>query len=128
LTRTIETVRMPYRLLLDPAREELAVTSWSDGEVARHDVATGKIAQRVATGALSSGMIRQTRKDGRRLIVAASHTNGVSILDAGRGGELRVAEKLNIAMMPRQPLGMTPSGLALSEDGARLYAWRDVFD
>ena len=32
-----------------------------------------------------------------------------------------VVESINISMTPRQPLGMTPSALALSADGKRLY-------
>jgi hypothetical protein len=35
--------------------------------------------------------------------------------------ELRVLERINIAMTPRQPLGMTPSGLGLSPDGKQLF-------
>ena len=34
---------------------------------------------------------------------------------------LRVIETINVAMTPRQPLGMTPSALALSPDGNQLY-------
>ncbi|MDX1979237.1 MAG: bifunctional YncE family protein/alkaline phosphatase family protein [Bryobacteraceae bacterium] len=121
LQRTIDTVRMPYRLLLHPKRDELLVTSWSGGEVARHELASGKIAQRLPAGSHSSDMIWQTRADGLRLIVAASHTNEVSIFAAGADGELRAAEKLNISLMPQQPPGMTPSALALNENGKRLY-------
>jgi DNA-binding beta-propeller fold protein YncE len=35
--------------------------------------------------------------------------------------ELTLVESINIAMTPRQPLGMTPSGLAIAPDGKRLY-------
>ena len=35
--------------------------------------------------------------------------------------ELNVIESINVSMTPRQPLGMTPSALALSPDGKRLY-------
>jgi len=34
---------------------------------------------------------------------------------------LSVVERINISMTPRQPLGMTPSALALSPDGKRLF-------
>jgi phospholipase C len=34
---------------------------------------------------------------------------------------LNLVESINIAMTPRQPLGMTPSALGLSADGARLF-------
>ncbi|MEX2264840.1 MAG: alkaline phosphatase family protein [Bryobacteraceae bacterium] len=123
--QTIDTCRMPYRLLLHPSRRELLVTSWSDGEVLRHDIGSGKVLQRLALGAHTSDMIWQmpsAKREGKlRLLVAASHTNDVYIVDAEASGELRIEERLNLAMMPRQPLGMTPSGLGLSEDGERLY-------
>ena len=35
--------------------------------------------------------------------------------------EVSVVESINIAMTPRQPLGMTPSALGLSADGKRLF-------
>ena len=35
--------------------------------------------------------------------------------------EVNVVESINIAMTPRQPLGMTPSALGLSADGKRLF-------
>src|SRR6185369_1549337 len=37
------------------------------------------------------------------------------------GKELNVVESINMAMTPRQPLGMTPSALGLSSDGKRLF-------
>jgi DNA-binding beta-propeller fold protein YncE len=125
LLRTIDTCRMPYRLLVHPNRSELLVTSWSDGEVLRHHIESGKVLQRLALGAHTSDMIWQAPSDKRggelRLLVAASHTNDVYVVEAKSNGTLQVEERLNLAMMPRQPLGMTPSGLALSADSDRLY-------
>ena len=37
------------------------------------------------------------------------------------GKDLNVVESINVAMTPRQPLGMTPSALGLSADGKRLF-------
>src|SRR6185369_17530127 len=37
------------------------------------------------------------------------------------GKELNVVESINMAMTPRQPMGMTPSALGLSADGKRLF-------
>ena len=34
---------------------------------------------------------------------------------------MKMLETLNVAMTPRQPLGMTPSGVALSADQTRLF-------
>ena len=40
---------------------------------------------------------------------------------SARAKSCSVVESINVSMTPRQPLGMTPSGLALSPDGSRLY-------
>ena len=119
--RTIATGRMPYRLLLHPKRKELLVTSWSDGEVVRHDLASGRILQRVASGSHSTDMIWQDTRRGLRLLVSAAHTNHVTAFREGQGGELTLAERINVAMSPQQPLGITPSALSLSVDGKLLY-------
>jgi len=56
-----------------------------------------------------------------RLFVAAAHTNTVFTVGVSSAKELTVVEHINVSMTPRQPLGMTPSALALSPDGKRLY-------
>ncbi len=56
-----------------------------------------------------------------RLFVAAANTNNVYAVAVTEGKELSVIESINISMTPRQPLGMTPSGLALSADNRRLF-------
>ncbi|MBL8227986.1 MAG: hypothetical protein JNL98_05900 [Bryobacterales bacterium] len=120
IERTIATCRMPYRLLLHPKRGELLVSSWSDGEVVRHDLASGRIVQPVVSGAHSTDMIWQQTSRELRLLVAAAHTNHVRAFRDGPSG-LIAAETINVAMSPQQPLGMTPSALALSADGKTLY-------
>jgi hypothetical protein len=60
-------------------------------------------------------------KRARRLVVAASHTNEVSIIGSSDNGALSVRERINVAMMPKQPVGMTPSALLLDEQGATLH-------
>jgi len=35
--------------------------------------------------------------------------------------EMKLLESINVAMTPRQPLGMTPAGVAVSPDQKRLY-------
>lgn len=112
-----KSVRMPYKLLQDPNRPELLVTSWSDGEVARHDLRGGVILQKVTVGAHTTDMVWQ----GQRLFVAAAHTNSVFALMRSRDGVLRLDQRISVALTPRQPLGMTPSGLTLSPDGGSLF-------
>jgi hypothetical protein len=53
---------------------------------------------------------------GEKLYVANANTNTVSVIHGGK-----VAETINLAMTPRMPPGMTPSGLALSAKRDRLY-------
>lgn len=123
VSRKFDTAAMPYRLLLDPSRKELLVTSWSRGEVVRHNAESGAILQRVSVGPHTTDMIWQpaSGKRERRLIVAASHTNEVSVLSGATDGALTVRERINVSMMPKQPLGMTPSGLLLDAKGESLY-------
>jgi len=56
-----------------------------------------------------------------RLFVAASNTNSVYTVGVSASNELQVVETINVAMTPRQPLGMTPSALALGAKKNRLY-------
>ncbi len=56
-----------------------------------------------------------------RLFVSAANTNNVYSVGVTASNELQVVESINLSMTPRQPLGMTPSALALSPDGNRLY-------
>ncbi len=123
VSRKFDTTAMPYRLLLDESRKELLVTSWSRGEVARHNMESGAILQTVPVGPHTTDMIWQpaSGKRDRRLIVAASHTNEVSVLSSAANGELAVRERINISMTPKQPAGMTPSGLLLDAKGETLY-------
>lgn len=112
-----KSVRMPYKILPDPDRPEVLVSSWSGGEVARHAASDGAIAQKIAVGAHTTDMLWQ----GRQLFVAAAHTNTVFVLESPANGTLRIAERLSVAMTPRQPLGMTPSALTLSPDRKTLF-------
>ncbi len=112
VVETIPTSRRPYRVVFHPDGRSFLVSSWADDVVVRHDAATGKILDRVDAGAHPTDMLWEGNK---RLFVAAANTNFVSVLDA----DLKVKEKINVSMAPRQPAGMTPSALALS--GGRLY-------
>lgn len=123
LKQRIPTAKMPYRILFHPDGKQFLVTSWSGGEMVRHEAASGTILQRVPLGAHPTDMVWQPARgeQGLRLFVAAAHTNDVYVLSSKSGGELQVLERINVAMTPRQPLGMTPSALALSADHDRLY-------
>ena len=53
--------------------------------------------------------------------MAAANTNTVEVVGVSETNELRVVEGVNVALTPFQPAGMTPSALALSADGNRLF-------
>ncbi len=108
----IPTASRPYRIVFHPDGKSLLVSSWGDNVIVRHDLASGRILERVDVGPHPTDMLWD---GGRRLFVAVANTNYVAVLDPA----LRVTEKINVAMTPRQPVGMTPSALAL--DGGRLY-------
>jgi hypothetical protein len=55
------------------------------------------------------------------LFVAAANTNSVYAVAVNAAKELTVVENINVSMTARQPLGMTPSGLALSPDAKKLF-------
>jgi DNA-binding beta-propeller fold protein YncE len=56
-----------------------------------------------------------------RIFVAAANTNHVFALGVTAAKDVNMVESINIAMTPRQPMGMTPSALGLSADGKRLF-------
>jgi DNA-binding beta-propeller fold protein YncE len=125
------TGRRPYRILFHPDGKSFFVSSWADGTVYHHEADSGRqiVAHRVA--AHPTDMVwreeKSSKDDGAdtrwkgRLFVAAANTNNVYAIGVTEGKELRTIESINVAMTPRQPVGMTPSALALNADGTRLF-------
>src|ERR1035437_4405243 len=56
-----------------------------------------------------------------RIFVAAANTNHVFALGVTAAKDVNIVESINLAMTPRQPVGMSPSALGLSADGKRLF-------
>ncbi len=112
--RSFPTGRIPYRLLFRGA--DLLVSGWTDGEILRHDPESGLIRQRLNVGPHTTDLLPV----GDRLFATAANTNSVFVL-ANEGQALKIVERLNVSLTPRQPMGMTPSALAASEDGRRLF-------
>ena len=127
----IKTGRRPYRILFHPDGKSFFVTSWTDGTLGHYDAANGSLLATVRLGAHPTDMV--WREGGpadaaegeptwaARLFVAAANTNTVYAVGVSSGKQLSVVEHINVAMTPRQPLGMTPSALALSADCKRLF-------
>jgi DNA-binding beta-propeller fold protein YncE len=128
-----KTGRRPYRILFHPDGKSFFVTSWVEGTVHQHDMATGGILNSVRLGAHTTDMIwagpipaAKVEEPGEaaaespyiaRMFVASSNTNRVYSVGITANRDMRVLEAINVAMTAEQPLGMTPSALAI--DGAR---------
>ena len=132
--RVIEEIpsgRRPYRILFHPDGRSFFVSSWADGVVRHLEAETGRPLSVLRAGPHPTDMLWRDKKIAAeagaepdwsaRLFVAAAHTNSVYVYGANESKDLRLVETINIAMTPRQPLGMTPSALALSADQSRLY-------
>jgi DNA-binding beta-propeller fold protein YncE len=125
-----KTGRRPYRILFHPDGKSFFVTSWSDGTLGHYNVADGSLLSSLRLGAHPTDMVwREGKNDpaegesgwAARLFVTAANTNNVYTVGVSESKDLKVVEIINAAMTPRQPVGMTPSALALSPDRNRLY-------
>ncbi|HEY1496730.1 MAG TPA: hypothetical protein VGF49_19380 [Candidatus Solibacter sp.] len=127
-----KTGRRPYRILFHPDGKSFFVTHWADGTIGQYDTAGGSpMGPPTRVGAHASDMVWHAgaaeSAEGQppaytaRIFVAAASTNNVFAVGVSSGRELSVVESINLAMTPRQPLGMTPSALGLSPDGKRLF-------
>jgi DNA-binding beta-propeller fold protein YncE len=126
------TGRRPYRILFHPDGKSLFVSSWADGAVYHHETANGSLIDKVRLGAHPTdlawlpGVPAAEASENKpawvaRLFVAAANTNNVYVAGVTEAGDLAVIETINVSMTAWQPSGMTPSALALSPDGKRLY-------
>jgi hypothetical protein len=99
--------------------------------VYHHKAETGERIGVVRLGQHPTDMIWRPRKPNEndelqqvwiaRIFVAAAHTNNVYVMGISEAGEVRMIESINMSMTPRQPLGMTPSALAMNADQTRLF-------
>ena len=126
----IKTGRRPYRILFQPGGQSFFVTSWTDGSVGHYQTQDGSLITTVRLAPHPTDMVWRAGKNEpaegepgwvARLFVAAANTNSAYTVGVSESNELALVETINVAMTPRQPVGMTPSALALSPDGKRLY-------
>jgi DNA-binding beta-propeller fold protein YncE/phospholipase C len=125
------TGRRPYRILFHPDGKSYFVSNWADGSMGHYDAATGSSLGTVRLGAHPTDIVWREGKPAEadpkdapyagRLFVSAAHTNTVYVVGVSAAKELNVIESINIAMTPRQPLGMTPSAIAIAPDGRRMF-------
>lgn len=131
VTEKLATGRRPYRILFHPDGKSYFVSSWTDGSVYQHKAETGERVAVIRLGQHPTDMVWRARKPSEndelqqpwagRIFVAAAHTNNVYVMGVAESGEVRMIEAINLSMTPSQPLGMTPSALAMNADQSRLY-------
>jgi YVTN family beta-propeller protein len=126
----IKTGRRPYRILFHPDGKSFFVTSWTDGSLGQYQAESGNLITSLRIGPHPTDMVWREGKNEpaegepswvARLFVAAANTNNVYTVGVSASNELQVVETINVSMTPRQPLGMTPSALALGPHGNRLF-------
>ena len=128
-----KTGRRPYRILFHPDGKSFFVTSWADGiaRPLRHrhrqrnwrtcrlgPHPTDMVWRAGGAGDGGPGEPHMGRAAVRR---RRQHQQRLHRGRQRRQGPAAWWRRINIAMTPRQPLGMTPTALALSPDGKRLY-------
>ncbi len=132
----VKTGRRPYQISFHPLGASFFVSSWANAAVYQHRAETGEAMGMTRTGAHPTGMVwsdlqpklsDEEKEEGvkvewkYRLFVTAANTNRVDVLGISDRGEVRTIETINLGMFPRQPVGMTPTALALSADQSSLY-------
>jgi DNA-binding beta-propeller fold protein YncE len=118
VTHAIPVAHYPYAMLLAPDRKSVYVSSWTTATVVQYALPDGRELARISVGAHPTEMVWLTHN---RLAVACANTNFVFILAMDKQGKWQLQEKLNLALTPRQPVGMTPSSLSLSANRQTLY-------
>jgi DNA-binding beta-propeller fold protein YncE len=119
VARTIAVAPNPYGLLVHPDGKSFFVTSWSTASVHQYRMQDGAEVAVIPVGKHPTEMVWQPESGGR-LFVTCANTNYVYVA-AAAGASWNVVEKINLALWPRQPVGMTPSSIALSKDHRTIY-------
>jgi YVTN family beta-propeller protein len=106
----------PYACRLDEARQRLYVSLWAQAAVAVIDLRTAQVVTRWPVQEHPSEMA--LTRSGKRLFVANSCRNTVTVLDTATGQAL---ETIWAALYPQAPPGSTPNSLALTPDERTLF-------
>jgi DNA-binding beta-propeller fold protein YncE len=123
--------RRPYRILMMPGGKQFLVTSWADASVYKYDANSGTQTGQIRVAPHPTDMvwlnkpISPEESNGvtyaARLFVAAANTNNVYAYGVTADGDFTRLEAINTSLTPLQPLGMTPSAVAIDSAGRRLY-------
>jgi len=127
------TARRPYRILFHPDGKSFFLTSWADGSLHHYDAASGREIFFLRLGPQPMDMAWADYRPrlgeppeenplAGRLFVPMANTNRVAVVGVRQNKDIELIESINLALWPNQPLGMTPSAVAVDPDGRRLYA------
>jgi len=130
----IRTGRRPYRILFHPSGKSMYVASWADGSIGQYDVNSGERLSNLrlaphpsdmlwVPGGLPAGASGAAEGPAvvARMFVPAANTNNLYVVGATETGDLSKLEAISLALTPEQPLGTTPSAVALSADKKKIY-------
>lgn len=126
----IATGRRPYRIAFAPDGKSFYVSHWADSSVGQYSAIDGSRLDLIAVGMHPTDLLylpgKNQPEDGQpafvgRLFVACANTNSVFVLGINAEGGAKLIERINVALTPRAPAGSTPTALAASPDGTRLY-------
>jgi YVTN family beta-propeller protein len=114
----------PYDVKILPAADgktvdKIFVSLWGDDSVAVVDGKTLRVKTHIKTERHPTKML--FNRDRTRLFVANSDGDSVSVIDPKRAGLYKFEPKINIKLNETAPGGMSPQGLALSDDEKTLY-------
>ncbi len=125
------TGRRPSRVVFHPDGKSFFVTGWADGSLHHHETVNGRRISSLRLGPqpvdLALGVKPLLSEEGEplpyrlRLFAAAANTNRVYVAGVTAGHEMALIDTIDVSMTRRQPLGMTPSALALDEAAGRLH-------
>ena len=128
-----KTAGRPYRILFHPDGKSFFVTSWAEASLHQHRTQDGEHLGMVRLGSQPMDMVWRDKPLGQlesgekppawkaRIFVAVANTNQVHVVGVTESKDLEVLDPIRLSLWPYQPLGMTPSALALSEDQDRLF-------
>ncbi|MEP6923361.1 MAG: alkaline phosphatase family protein [Pyrinomonadaceae bacterium] len=92
------------------------ISLWGDGTIAVVDPKTAKVVRHITVDRHPTKMILNAAQN--RLFVVNSDGDSVSVIETKTD---RVVEKINVQLAENAPGGVSPEGLALSEDEKTLY-------
>ncbi len=106
----------PYDVQFVNQGRLLYVSDWANAQVQVVDVDSLRVISKIKVGVHPNQIVAHPKDD--RVFVACASSNGVWVIDSGRGV---VTETIYTSLFPASPEGSTPDALAISPDGETLF-------